>query len=204
MSLLKLRRVVASVAAEDRCHLNGLVLAGGLPRYVTALAETDTAEGWRPVKAEAGCVIDVPQNRVLARGLSMPHSPRLHDGRLWVLESGTGRVLTLDPVGGGRQTVAELPGFTRGLAFHGRYAFVGLSKVRETATFGGLPIAERLGELRCGVWVVDVRTGEMVERMQFDAGVEEIFSVQVLAGVRFPEIVGFQQDTIQGAFVVPP
>ncbi len=91
----------------------------------------------------------------------------------------------------------------RGLAFFGPYAFVGLSKIRETSTFGDLPITTGGSELQCGIWVVDVRSGQTAEFMQFQAGVEEIFAVEVLAGVRFPEIVGFQQDTIHGAFVVP-
>ena len=103
-----------------------------------------------------------------------------------------------------RTVVAELPGFTRGLAFAGPYAFVGLSKIRESSTFGNLPIAAKGIELQCGIWVVDVRSGQTAQFMQFQAGVEEIFAVEVLAGFRFPEILGFQQETIQGAFLIPP
>ena len=133
----------------------------------------------------------------------MPHSPRLHDGRLWLLESGAGRLLVLDRASGRSECVAELPGYTRGLAFYGPYAFVGLSKIRESSTFGGLPIAERIKELKCGVWVVDVRSGETAGFLEFEKGVEEIFAVELLPGVRFPTVIGFQKETIHGAFVVP-
>jgi uncharacterized protein (TIGR03032 family) len=195
---------VTALAADDRCHLNGLAIADGRPRYVTALGEGDTRESWRANKAAGGCLIDVANNAVIARGLSMPHSPRLSAGRLWLLDSGTGQLQIVDVSNGQRQPVAAVPGFTRGLDFFGPYAFVGLSRIRETSTFGGLPIAERIQELRCGVWVIDIRTGQTVEFLQFEAGIEEIFAVQVLPGIRYPEIVGFQEETIQGVFIVPP
>jgi uncharacterized protein (TIGR03032 family) len=133
----------------------------------------------------------------------MPHSPRLHDGRLWVLESGTGRLLLIDPATGLQETVAEVPGFGRGLAVAGDYAFIGLSKIRETSTFGGLPIAERLSELKCGVAVVDLRRGELAGLLDFETAVEEIFDVQVLPGLRFPEVVGLQKEAIHHTFIVP-
>ena len=194
---------ISSLAAEDRCHLNGLAMRDGRPRYVTALGETDSQGGWRPNKARGGCLIDVPTGEIVARGLSMPHSPRLHDGRLWVLESGTGRLLLVDIATGRCEPVVELPGFARGLTFAGRYAFIGLSKIRETPTFGGLPIAERLSELTCGVAVVDLRSGEIGGLLEYQTAVEEIFDVQLLLGVRFPEIIGFQKEAVQHTFVVP-
>jgi uncharacterized protein (TIGR03032 family) len=199
---------VTALAAEDRCHLNGVALApdaqGVLsPRYVTALGATDTAQGWRPDKAAGGSVLAVPGGAVMAGDLSMPHSPRLHDGRLWVLESGTGGLLCLDPVSRRRDQVVELPGFTRGLALQGQYAFIGLSKIRETSSFGGLPLAARRAALQCGVAVVDLRRGQVVAGLEFQTAVEEIFDVQLLCGVCFPEVIGFQKDTLQHTFVVP-
>lgn len=195
---------ISAFAAEDRCHLNGLALAEGKPKFVTALGETDTAEGWRERKASGGCVIDVEANAVVARGLCMPHSPRWHSGHLWVLESGQGRLATIDLQTGKTETVAQLPGYVRGLAFADRYAFVGLSKIREASTFGGLPISERHTELKCGVWVVDLATGQTAAFLEFQRGVEELFDVQLLPGIRFPAIIGFQKETVHGAFVVPP
>src|SRR5262249_58703697 len=107
---------VTALAGEDRCHLNGMALPDGQPKYVTALAETDTPQGWRPNKATSGCLIDVASGRAVARGLAMPHSPRLHQGRVWLLDSGTGRLVTADPATGEVRAVAEQPGYLRGLA----------------------------------------------------------------------------------------
>jgi uncharacterized protein (TIGR03032 family) len=195
---------VSALAAEDRCHLNGLTLVGGRPGYVTALGTTDTPGGWRADKPHGGCLLDVRTGRLVAGGLSMPHSPRWDAGVLWVLESGTGRLLRIDPATGARQVVADLPGFTRGLALAGRYAFVGLSKIRPTSAMDGVPLAARRDELRCGVAAVDVRGGGLVGSLEFQTAVEEIFDVQLLPGARFPEVIGFQKEEVNQMFVVPP
>jgi uncharacterized protein (TIGR03032 family) len=181
-----------------------LCVVDGQPKYVTALGATDTPEGWRPNKVQGGIVIDAPSGEIIARNLSMPHSPRMVNGRLWVLEGGTGRLQTIDSATGKADAVAELPGFTRGLAFCGPYAFVGLSKIRESAIFGGLPIASQLVELQCGIWVIDWRTGQTVQFMQFQEGVEEIFAIEILKDVRFPEVLGFQEERIDSVYVLPP
>jgi uncharacterized protein (TIGR03032 family) len=200
---------ITALAGEDRCHLNGLALVPDerglpVPRYVTALGETDTPEGWRPNKAAGGCLIDVPTGAVLVRGLSMPHSPRWHAGRLWLLESGRGQIGVVDLTTRRVQPVTELPGFTRGLTFYERLAFVCLSRIRETSTFGGLPLAARQTELKCGVWVVDIATGQTVAFLEFEQGVEELFDIQLLPGKRFPAVIGFQKEPINELFVLPP
>ena len=195
---------ITALAAEDRCHLNGLAIADGGPRYVTALGESDAAGGWRADKPRGGCLLDVRTGGVISRGLSMPHSPRWHDGRLWILESGTGRLVLVDLATGHRQGVADLPGFARGLALCGPYAFIGLSKIRETSAMDGVPLAERREQLKCGVAAVDVRRGQLIGLLEFQTAVEEIFDVQLLPDVRFPEVIGFQQETIQHTFIAPP
>jgi uncharacterized protein (TIGR03032 family) len=195
---------ITALAAEDRCHLNGLAIVDGSPKYVTALGETDTANGWRANKPRGGCLMEVSSGQIISRGLSMPHSPRLHDGGLWLLESGTGQLVLVDPISGSRQPVAALSGFARALALCGPYAFVGLSKIRKTSAMDGVPLAERREQLKCGVAVVDLRSGQVTAFLEFQTAVEEIFDVQLLPGLRFPEVIGFQQETIQHTFVVPP
>ena len=148
--------------------------------------------------------MDVASGEFVTRGLCMPHSPRLHGGKLWVLESGTGGVVLVDLPSGQRETVATLPGFTRGLAIAGPYAFVGLSKIRPTSAMDGVPLAQRREQLRCGVGVVDLRSGKTVAVLDFRTAVEEIFDVQLLPGIRFPEVLGFQKETLSHTFVVPP
>jgi uncharacterized protein (TIGR03032 family) len=196
---------ISALAAEDRCHLNGLGLRDGRPRYVTALGETDSPGGWRDNKARGGCLIDIDSGQFISRGLSMPHSPRWHDGRLWILESGAGSLAVVDLATGKLNTVALLPGFTRGLDFVGPFAFIGLSQVRESALFSGIPITDRLPveERCCGVWVVDTRSGQIVAFLRFESGVQEIFAVQVLAGMRFPDVLTDDDPGVASAFLLP-
>ena len=194
---------VSHLAPEDRCHLNGLALVDGRVRYVTALGETNTAGGWRANKRNGGIVMDIAANRIVARGLSMPHSPRWYNGRLWVLESGAGTIGTLDPTSGQYQAIAELPGYARGLSFHGPLAFVGLSQVRESATFSGIPLVERLKDRTCGVWVVNIETGETVAFVKFEDAVQEIFAVEVLPGMRYPDVITDNTELLASSYVLP-
>jgi uncharacterized protein (TIGR03032 family) len=194
---------VTDFSADDHCHLNGVAVVDGEPKYVTALGETATPHGWRANKAHGGCLIEVSSGEFISRGLSMPHSPRWHDGRLWLLESGTGQLVLVDRATGQRQTVAELPGFARGLALCGPYAFIGLSKIRATSAMDGVPLAEHRDELICGIAVVDISTRRLCATLEFQTAVEEIFDVQLLGGLRFPDVMGFQKDTIQHTFIVP-
>jgi uncharacterized protein (TIGR03032 family) len=193
---------ITSLAAEDRCHLNGMALVDGKPKYVTALGLTDTAGGWRQNKADGGVLIDVESGDVMLDGLSMPHSPRWHNGRLWVLESGRGGLGYVDLHSGTFETVVRLPGFTRGLAFAGPYALVGLSQVRETV-FGGLPLTQSNEPRYCGVWVVDTRTGTTAGFLRFEGAVQEVFDVQILAGHGYPDILEATDERLSGSFVVP-
>jgi uncharacterized protein (TIGR03032 family) len=195
---------ITALAAEDRCHLNGLAVVDGQPKYVTALGESDTANGWRANKPQGGCLMEVSSGDIIRRGLSMPHSPRWHAGRLWLLESGTGQLLIVDPANGRRESVAALPGFARGLALCGQYAFAGLSKIRTTSAMDGVPLAARRDQLKCGVAVVDLTAGRVCAMVEFQTAVEEIFDVQLLPGLRFPEVMGFQKDAIHHTFIVPP
>ena len=177
---------ISGVAAQDRCHLNGLAMRDGSPAFVTVMAPTDSPSGWRKMPHDSGTVLDVISGEVVTTGLAMPHSPRWHEGNLFVLNSGMGRLERVDPATGDRVDVAALPGYARGLAFHHDLAFVGLSRIRETAIFGGVPIAAYYEELKCGVGVVELSTGNTVATLQFAIGVEEIFDVQTVAGARCP------------------
>ena len=151
---------VSALEPTDRCHLNGLGMVDGRPRYVTALGETDEPAGWRANKAKGGILMDVSSGEVITRGLSMPHSPRWYAGRLWVCESGAGTLGFIDPSTGRYEPIAEVPGFTRGLDFAGNLAFVGLSQVRESAVFSGIPITERLGGRRADLRRLRGRPGQ--------------------------------------------
>jgi uncharacterized protein (TIGR03032 family) len=196
---------VTALEPSDRCHLNGVGIVDGRPRYVTALGETDAPAGWRANKARGGILMDVTSGAVITRGLSMPHSPRWYGGRLWVCESGSGTLGFIDPDSGKYQPIAEVPGFTRGLDFAANLAFVGLSQVRESAIFSGIPITERLTaeERTCGVCAIDLTDGAVVALLRFETAVQEVFAVTVMPGRRYPDLINDDETLLENSFMVP-
>lgn len=194
-------RFVSKLAPEDRCHLNGLAMEHGRPAYVSAVSRSDVADGWRERRQDGGVVVDVASGEIVASGLSMPHSPRLHDGRLWLLNSGTGEFGTVDPAGGRFTPVCFCPGYARGLAFVGRHAVIGLSRPRNNQTFAGLALEQRLSDgdaaPRCGLIVVDIQSGNVVEWLRLEHTIDELYDVALLPGVRQAEAIGFKGEEIQ-------
>ena len=191
----------SKLAAEDRCHLNGLALRDGRAAYVTAVSRSDVVDGWRDHRADGGIVIDVQSNEIVASGLSMPHSPRWHQGKLWLCNSGTGEFGHIELETGRFVPLTFCAGYMRGLAFHGDFALVGTSKPRHNKTFSGLPLDEALksrqAEARCGVQVIDLRTGDAVHWLRFEGMVDELYDVITLPGVRRPMALGFKTDEIR-------
>lgn len=196
---------ISRLAGEDRCHLNGLAMESGSARYVTVVSKSDVVDGWRDRRTDGGLVIDVTTDKVVAEGLSMPHSPRLHDGRLWLLNSGTGEFGWIDPAGGKFRPLAFCPGYARGLAFMGRHAIVGLSGLR-SRSFQGLPLdaaLEKRGAVaRCGLIVIDLHTGDVIESLRIEGAVNELFDVAALPGIRCPFAVGLKAADIRPTLLV--
>jgi uncharacterized protein (TIGR03032 family) len=199
-------RFISKLAAEDRCHLNGLAMEGNVPRYVTVVGQSDVADGWREHRHSGGCVIDMASHEVVAGGLSMPHSPRLHAGKLWLLNSGTGEFGWVDLKAGRFEPVAFCPGYLRGLTFVGDFAVLGLSQSRGNRTFSGLALDEALAKRgaqpRCGLMVVDLRTGDTVHWVRLEGVVQELYDVVVLPGVQRPTAIGFKSDNIRRVITV--
>lgn len=184
---------ITRLAPEDRCHLNGVAFgADGRPRYVTAAGRSDVVGGWREHRERGGIVIEVATGRLVCEGLSMPHSPRISGRDLYVLESGRGQIIRLDPETGAREDIAFCPGFLRGLAIHNGHALVTVSKPRDES-FAGLPIEERLriggGTPWCGVLVVELASGNIIEWLRFHGPQSELFDVVALPGVACPKAV---------------
>lgn len=197
---------MSKLAAEDRCHLNGLALADGRPRYVTAVSTSDVVDGWRDRRQDGGCLVEVPSGRIVASGLSMPHSPRLYRGRVWLLNSGTGMLGSVETESGTFEPLTFCPGYLRGLAFCGDYAVVGLSQPRQDKTFGGLALDDELNRrgavARCGLQVIDLRSGDVAHWLRIEGMVRELYDVVVLPGVSRPMALGFKTDEIQRMFAV--
>jgi uncharacterized protein (TIGR03032 family) len=192
---------VTRLAAEDRCHLNGLALENGEPAYVTAVARGDAHEAWRDHRHDGGIVIDVRTAETVLEGLSMPHSPRVYQNKLWLLDSGNGNFGYVDVARSRFEPVAFCPGYARGLAFAGNFAIVGLSKPRANKTFSGLALDDRLREknieARCQLQVIDLTSGDVVHSLRIEGVVSELYDVVVLPGVRRPTALGFKTDEIR-------
>jgi uncharacterized protein (TIGR03032 family) len=194
-------KFVSALVPEDRCHLNGLAMDGARPAFVTAVSRSDVADGWRDRRQDGGMVIDVASGEAVASGLSMPHSPRLYDRKLWLLNSGTGELGIVDAANGKFTPVCFCPGYARGLAFIGRYAVIGLSRPRHGGTFSGLALDDRLAEkdaaARCGLLIVDIDSGAALEWLRFEHSIDELYDVAVLPQVRAAEAIGFKSDDIE-------
>ena len=192
---------ISKLVPEDRCHLNGIAMRDGAPAWVTAVSESDVADGWRDGRRDGGCVVDVAANEIVARGLSMPHSPRWYRERLWLLNSGAGEFGHVDLGTGTFEPVCFCPGYPRGLAFVGDFAVVGLSLPRDSRALSGLPLDDALAarnvEPRCGLQVIDLRNGEVAHWAHIEGVVRELYGVVALAGAVRPMAVGFQGDEIR-------
>jgi uncharacterized protein (TIGR03032 family) len=190
---------ISKIVGEDRCHLNGMAIENGFPSYVTAISRSDTIDGWRDRRADSGIVINVKDNEIICQGLSMPHSPRVANDKLWVLNSGCGELGFVDKNSGKFEVVTFCPGFVRGLAIYGKYAFVGLSKPRHQR-FVGLELDKKLkhadSDAWCGVQVIDIQTGACVEWFRIDGCITEIYDVAVIPKTTCPISVGFLSSDI--------
>lgn len=197
---------LSALVPEDRCHLNGLAMRDGRPAYVTVVADSDVADGWRDRRQDGGCVVDVASNEIVAGGLSMPHSPRWYRDRLWVLNSGTGEFGSIDLDSGKFEPLAFCPGYLRGMSFVDKYAVVSLSKPRHD-TFHGLPLDDELAkhgaEPQCGLQVIDLETGTVAHWLRLNGElVTELYDTAVLPGTRQPMAVGFQTNEIERLVVI--
>jgi uncharacterized protein (TIGR03032 family) len=197
---------ISRLAAEDRCHLNGLALEAGEPRYATAVSRSDAADGWRDRRVDGGILLDVTSGEILAEHLSMPHSPRLHHGRLWLLNSGSGEFGSVDPATGQFMPLAFVPGFARGLCFIDGCAVIGLSLPRENRTFSGLGLDEGLRardtEPRCGLAVIDLASGDMLHWVRIEGVIRELYDVAALPGIACPSAIGFKGPEIERVIAI--
>jgi uncharacterized protein (TIGR03032 family) len=198
---------ISELVREDRCHMNGLGMVDGKPKYVTAVSQTDVADGWHGRPLPKGVLIDVESDRIVTDSLSMPHSPRLVGDRLYALNSGRGFIVRIDPETGAVEDVAFCPGFLRGLAIVGNYALVTVSKPRY-GTFDALPIGDEMERRQatpmCGVLVVDLTSGDIVEWLKLEGDIQELFAVVLMPGVACPMSIGPDTPEFPDAITFDP
>lgn len=201
---------ISAITPEDRCHLNGMAMENGLPRYVSAISRSDVKDGWRDRRADGGIIMDVASNEIVATGFSMPHSPRLYRDKLWVLNSGTGEFVSVDPTDGTITPICFCPGYARGLSFVDKYAVIGLSLPRDgKKVFDGLPLDAALAKKdtppRCGLLVVDIETGQTCEWLRIEGVISELYDVGILPATRRARMVSLKKtEEIKSIFYRKP
>ena len=193
-------KFVSKLAPEDRCHLNGLAMVDGEPKYVTAVCKSDSVDGWRDRRRDGGVVIYIDTDEIVCEGLSMPHSPRWHNGRLWLLNAGTGQLGWVDFEKKAFVPHAFVPGFARGLSIIGNVAAVGLSKPRNQR-FEGLQLDDELkkrdADPWCGVQIISLANGDVMNWIRFEGDISEIFDISFLPNVKHPMMIGLRTAEIR-------
>ena len=181
-------KFVSKLSAEDRCHLNGMVLENGLPKYATSFNQGDSAQSWRENITTTGTLIDVTTDNIIADNLAMPHSPILINGKLYVLLSATGQLIEVEVSTGKTTEIINLNGFVRGLSYHQEYLFIGLSKLRKnSSTFAKLDIADKANY--AGIAIVHLPTGSFCGEIKYHNSVDEIYDIEVVPDLLRPNIV---------------
>ncbi|HWH62423.1 MAG TPA: TIGR03032 family protein [Ginsengibacter sp.] len=193
---------IKTLESGDFCHLNGMAMVNELPKYVSMFGQTNTIKGWRNGVETNGLIMDIESNEVLAQSLSMPHSPRWFDGKLYCLLSATGQLIQIDINSGKYDIIAQLKGFLRGMAKRGDYLFIGLSKLRQNAsTFRDLAITK--DAVYCGIEIIHLPTGANVGNIRYQQSVEEIYDVQIVPGALQPGILNHTTATHRLALHTP-
>ncbi|MEM6829329.1 MAG: DUF4915 domain-containing protein, partial [Bacteroidota bacterium] len=186
----------------DRCHLNGMTMKNGKPKYVTALGKSDVPGGWRENKLKGGILMDVDTNEILLEGLAMPHSPRLIGDDIYYLQSAEGELWKYHLPSRSNERICEVPGFARGMSFYQNFLFVGLSRIREDSKdFGKMPIASK--DPVAGVAIVNLRTKQVEGLLKYDHAVKELYDVYILPGVTRPNILNTMNEVHSRAIITP-
>lgn len=194
---------ITELAPEDRCHLNGMAMRDGRPKYATSFSRSDSKDAWYDKINDEGVLIDVEKNTVLLEGLVNPHSPRYHQGKVYLCNSGVGEVLRFDPETGRTETVVTLRGYTRGLEFYGPLMFVGLSRVRSSPIKNPIPLVKMYEMTASGIWVINLEDDSIVSRIEFGGEVDQIYDISLLENCTWPAILDFENPRLRHLFQYP-
>ncbi|MBL4585714.1 MAG: TIGR03032 family protein [Flavobacteriales bacterium] len=193
---------ITELVSEDRCHLNGLVMKDGKPKYVTALGTGNTPQSWRETIVDGGILMDVETNEMILEGLAMPHSPMLYKDELYMLLSATGELIKVNIAEKSYEVVKKIEGFCRGMDVHNDYAFIATSKLRQnSSTFAKLPFAQHAS--KAGIKVIHLPTMALVGEMNYETTVDEIYSLKVLPNTIRPNILNTINPIHKYALSIP-
>lgn len=193
---------INEVAPGDLCHLNGMVMLDGKPKYVTALGTTNTPLGWKENIIEGGVLMDVVKNEIILNGLAMPHSPKMYNNELYLLTSANGEFIKVDLETKSYKTLKKFDGFCRGLSFYQDFAFIGFSKLRKnSSTFAKLSFSDKANF--SGIKIIHIPTNAEVGEIIYETSVDEIYEVIVLENMIRPNILNTTDDIHKLSLATP-
>ncbi len=193
---------IDKLVSEDRCHLNGLALKDGVPKYASAFNQGNTFQSWRENVTTTGVIFDIETNETVATGLAMPHTPRCFRDALYVLLSATGELIRVDVNSGKHDVIVKVEGFVRGMDLYKDYLFIGLSKLRKnSSTFGKLPFAEKANQ--AGIVVVHLPTGSIAGKITYLSSLDEIYDVHIIGGKVRPNILNKSKPDYKLGLMTP-
>lgn len=180
---------ISELKPEDRCHLNGMAMLEGKPRYVTTFNTGDSQDSWRTELN--GTLMDVKTNQILLSGLSAPHSPRCHEGLVYFCDSGRGEVVSFDPQNNSKRVICALPGFTRGVIIFGDLVLVATSRMRSSDAVQRYPLAEQVKpeDTQCGIWIINKNSGEIISKLIFSGDINQIYDIAIIPDSTYPELM---------------
>ena len=193
---------IDKLSGEDYCHLNGLAMQEGMPTYISALGKGNTRNAWRDNITKGGILMHIPSNEIILEGLAIPHTPRIYDGKLYMLLSAKQELIAIDPEKGTYRTVAHIPGFVRGMAKHGDYLFIGTSKLRKKSkTLSQLEIGHEADV--ASVVILHLPSAAIVAKLTYHTSVEEIYDIQILPNIFRPNILNPYGEVYKQAITTP-
>lgn len=180
---------ISELVPEDRCHLNGMAMKDGKPKYVTTFNKEDSRDSWSDGRVDDGTLIDIDTNKILLDGMIMPHSPKVYEDEVYVCESGLGLVWKYNPKTKEKTQVIKLQGFTRGLYFYGGLMFVGLSQVRASSIKNPIPLTKEYDETYSGIWIINLQDNFEVAHIKFDGDIDQVYDISILPQSTYPELL---------------
>ena len=193
---------IDAIASEDRCHLNGMAMLNGKPKYVTAFNQGNTHQSWRENVTKTGILIDVETNEIILENLAMPHSPRIFNNQLYVPLSATGELIRVNTEERSYEVVVKLDGFVRGMDVYKDYLFIGLSKLRQnSSTFAKLDFAEAANE--AGIMIVHLPTAAIAGKITYQTSLDEIYDVHILGEKTRPNVLNTIRPDYKAGLMIP-
>ena len=193
---------INKITSEDKCHLNGMAMHNGEPKYATAFNDGNTPQSWRDKITETGVIYNIEKNKIIANGLAMPHTPRIYNGELYVLLSATGELVKINKENGTYDVVVKIGGFVRGMSLHKDYLFIGQSKLRKnSSTFGKLPFAKDANQ--AGIVIIHLPTASIAGKITYLTSLDEIYDIHILADKTRPNILNTLTEDYKEGLSIP-